>query len=190
MIRLVLRRPEAVAQVEDLAAIPNGFDKVFTKPYYAHQLRLAGHDWPNVARKLGYKDGYTAEKAVRRWQTKRINGAEVSATAAALQAEAVRLDLDRLDKLMASYWEDAIGGDLPSANYVLRLIAQRARYIAPESGAAAAITNQINTLVVGGTEAEYVGALMRARASLGPAHRVIDAADDQPGVVDLDPSRE
>jgi hypothetical protein len=67
---------------------------------------------------------------------------------------------------------------------VLRVIAQRARYIAPENGAAAAITNQINTLVVGGTEAEYVGALLKARASIGPAHRVVDAADDQPGMVD------
>jgi hypothetical protein len=186
MIRIVLRRPEAVAQVEDLAAIPHGFDRVFTKPYYAHQLRLAGHDWPYIANKLEYKSGYAAEKAVRNWLVKKVEGRDrdLATTRGALQAEAVRLDLDRLDKLMASYWEDAIGGDLPSAQYVLRVIAQRARYIAPENGAAAAITNQINTLVVGGTEAEYVSALLKARASIGPAHRMIDAADDQPDVMD------
>lgn len=185
-----MRRPEAVEQVEDLAAIPRAFDSVFNKPYYAHQLRLAGHDWPWIARKLGYKSGYRAEDAVRRWLIKKVDGKGVAATRAALQAEAVRLDLDRLDVLLSSYWQDAIEGDLASAQYVLRVIAQRARYIAPDTTATAAITNQINTLVVGGTESEYVGSLMRARESMGPAHRVIEAADDQPAVVDLEPSRE
>ena len=74
---------------------------------------------------------------------------------------------------------------------MLRVIAQRARYIAPEnSGATVALTNQINNLVVGGTESEYVGALLKAREALGPAHRVLDVPDDQPDVVDLEPVRE
>ena len=86
------------------------------------------------------------------------------AVLSALRAGAVRLDLDRLDMLMASYWDEAVGGDLNSANFVLRVIAQRAKYIAPES-TSVAVTNQFATLVVGGSEEEYVGALMRARES-------------------------
>jgi hypothetical protein len=187
VIRLILRRPAALEEVEELAAIPRGFDRVFSKPYYAHQMRLAGHDWPAIAHKLDYKSGYAAEKAVRNWLVKKVEGKDLATTRAALQAEGVKLDLARLDKLMSAYWEDALAGDLPSANYVLRVIAQRARYIAPDSGVAAGITNQINTLVVGGNEGEYVSALLKARAAIGPAHRVIDAEsppDDQPGVVE------
>ena len=59
-IRLVLRRPEAVQQVEDLSATPQVFDKVFNKPYYAHQMKMAGHDWSEIARKLRYKNGLAA----------------------------------------------------------------------------------------------------------------------------------
>ena len=191
-LRIILRRPEAAQQAEELAAIPNGFDKIFTKPYFAHQLRLAGHDWPYIAARLKYGSGYKAEMAVRKWLAKKVDGDDtIGRTRAVIQAEAVRLDLDRLDKLMAAYWDEAISGDLSSANYVLRIIAQRARYIAPDTNVAAGtITNQINTLVVGGSETEYVGALMKARESLGPAHRVTAAPDDRSDVVDLEPVKE
>jgi hypothetical protein len=190
VLRLVLRRPDAEAQVEELAAIPDGFDKIFTKPYYAHQLRLAGHDWVWIAAKIGYKTPYTAEAAVRRWLTKKVEGKHLPNTRAMLQAEAVKLDLDRLDRLMAAYWDEAIGGDLDSAKYVLQVIAQRAKHLAPDNaGGVAAVTAQFNTLVVGGSETEYVGALLRARDSLGPAHRSTEP-DDEPRVVDLEPVKE
>ena len=70
------------------------------------------------------------------------------------------------------------------------MIAQRAKFIAPDTSAGAAVTNQFNTLVVGGTESEYVGSLLKARESLGPAHRTTEAPDDQPYVVDLEPVKE
>ena len=154
VVRLVLRRPAAAEQAEELAAVPRRFDKIFTKPYYAHQMRLAGRDWVYIAAKLDYKNGFAAERAVQNWLRKNVEGKHLPTTRAALQAEAVKLDLDRLDMLMSAYWDEAIGGDLDSAKYVLQVIAQRAKFIAPDTSAGAAVTNQFNTLVVGGTESK------------------------------------
>jgi len=180
-LRLVLRRPEAVSQVEDLPATPGVFDTLFPKPYYAHQLRLAGYDWPQVAMKLEYRSGHAAERAVRRWLSKTIEETdkEFPRTREMIRSEAVALDLERLDKLQAAYWQDAVNGDLPSAAFCLKVIAQRSALVAPGSAATqvAAITN--NTLVVGGTESQYVSSLLKARDMLGPAKR-----DDEAHVVE------
>lgn len=186
ILRLVLRRPEVPDQVRDLEATPQVFDSIFPKAYYAHQLRLAGHDWSVVANKLHYSTGWQAESAVHRWLTKTFEdrSKHFVRTKEELQAEGIRLDLERLDKLQASYWDEAIGGDLPSAQFVLRVIAQRSALTHPSNTpVTASVTN--NTLVVGGTEAEYVAALMRARDALpGPAPKIIDSADDEPDMVD------
>lgn len=188
-IRLVLRHPEAVDQVADLAAIPHAFDHLFNKPYYAHQLRLAGYDWFQVAHKLDYSSPYYAEKAVYHWLRKTAEDSkDLSRTKEQLRQESVQQELARLDRLQATYWQDAIEGDIPSATFVLRVIQQRAKLLGLEQTVNAEIVNQVNTLVVGGDEASYVGALMRARDSLGPmlgpaTNTVIDS-DDQPVVVD------
>lgn len=188
-IRLVLRHPEAVDQVADLAHIPRAFDKLFNKPYYAHQLRLAGYDWFQVAHKLDYSSAYSAEMAVYKWLRKTADDSkDLSRTKEQLRAEAVTQELARLDRLQATYWQDAIEGDIPSATFVLRVIAQRARLLGLEQTVNAEIVNQVNTLVVGGDESSYVSALMRARDSLGPilgpAHNTVIDSDDQPVVVD------
>lgn len=176
VVRLVLRNPSAEHQVEDLSAVPESFDKMFSKPYYAHQLRLAGHDWPYIAHKLHYSSAQGAENAVRNWLAKATDGR----AADMIRAEAVALDLERLDALQAAYWEDALRGDLPAAQFCLRVINQRANLVQPGSApVSATVTN--NTLVVGGTEAQYVASLMKARDALvGPAAR----PDDEAAVVE------
>ena len=187
MIRFRLRRPEMVERAEGLSAIPNSFDALFPKPYYAYQLRLAGHDWPHIAAKLNYRSGPNAEDAVRKWlyRTNEARQKEWAVTKDQMHTDAINSECDRLDALQAAYWQDAIEGDIPSANFVLKVIAQRAKLLGLETQAAQ-VTHQLNTLVVGGTESEYVAALLKARDSLGPAAspKVIDGSNDDRGVVD------
>lgn len=188
-VRLVLRNPEAVAQVDDLAHIPRVFDKLFNKPYYAHQLRLAGYDWHQIARKLDYSTSYKAEEAVHRWLRKTSDDSkDLSRTKEALRAEAVTQELARLDRLQATYWQDAIEGDIPSAQFVLRVIGQRAKLLGLEQSVNAEIVHQVNTLVVGGDENSYVNALLRAREAMGPvvgpARNAVISSDDQPDMMD------
>jgi len=181
IIRLPLRRPV------DLEAIPKRFDSLFPRPYYAYQLRLAGHDWPQVAQKLRYKSGHAAEKDVHNWlyraNEKRTREGFIR-TREAMHNDAVNAEVSRLDRLQAAYWEDAIGGDLPSAQFCLRVIQERSKLQGLENPQAN-IQTQMNTLVIGGTQEEYIAALRRARETLGPAaaSRVIEAGD-QPDVVD------
>lgn len=190
IIRLVLRNPDAVAQVEDLAAIPHSFDHLFNKAYYAHQLRLAGYDWFHVAHKLQYSTARAAELAVVHWLRKTVDdSADLAGTREQIRAEAVRQELDRLDKLQATYWQDAVEGDIPSAQFCLRVIGQRAKLLGLELTVNTEVVNQVNTLVVGGDETSYVGALLKAREALpaafrGPASNTVIEPDDQPAVVD------
>jgi hypothetical protein len=45
-------------------------------------------------------------------------------------AEAVlKMELRRLETLQASYWDKAVGGDLPAANFVLGVMQKRAQYL-------------------------------------------------------------
>lgn len=180
VVRLVLRNPSAEHQVEDLSATPKAFDTLFPKPYYAHQMRLAGHDWARIAHKLKYSSANTAQTSVRNWLTRVSEQGEFPNTRETIRAEAMALDLERLDRLQAAYWDNAVEGDLPAAQFCLRVIAQRANLVQPGSAVATAtVTN--NTLVVGGTEAQYVASLMKARDAIaGPAAR----PDDAPRVVD------
>src|SRR5215831_16673960 len=159
IIRLPLRRPV------DLEAIPKRFDSLFPRPYYAYQLRLAVHNWLYRANEKRTREGFIR-------------------TREAMHNDAVNAEVSRLDRLQAAYWEDAIGGDLPSAQFCLRVIQERSKLQGLENPQAN-IQTQMNTLVIGGTQEEYIAALRRARETLGPAaaSRVIEAGD-QPDVVD------
>jgi hypothetical protein len=139
-----------------------------------------------VARKLRYRSPHEAERDVRKWlyNTNEKRSKDWTVSREKMHADAVNAECDRLDALQASYWAEALGGHVASAMVVLKIIAQRARLLGLET-ATPNVTANLNTLVVGGSEQEYIAALARAQASLGPAKnpRVIEANDD-PGVVD------
>jgi hypothetical protein len=180
-LRIKLRRPADVAVVEDLSAVPTVFDDLFPRVYYAHQMRLAGYDWPTVARRMNYSNRYAAEKAVRNWlyETREHRAAEGFAnTKAEMHADAVQGELERLDALQSAYWEEAIGGHIKSAEFILKVINQRSRLLGLE--VLPEVSANVNTLIVGGTEDQYVAALLKARDlmnQLGPATaaRVIES---------------
>lgn len=94
----------------------------------AWELRLAGHQITDIARKLGVsiptasRDVSYAYEEYRRHMTEDAK-------------EAARLDLLRLDALAAAYWKPAQGGDAKAAQILLKILQQREKiygYAAPE----------------------------------------------------------
>lgn len=123
------------------------------KAYEAHKLRLAGYPWKIVAEQVGYANDQVAIVEVRAYLQK-----------ASLQmdeqrkAEALAMELDRLDTLQAALWPAAMGGDVRAVDSALRVMTLRAKLlgfdVAGEKG-----TTINKTLVVAGNTEQYVQAL-------------------------------
>ncbi|MGW4639569.1 hypothetical protein ACWEN6_13625 [Sphaerisporangium sp. NPDC004334] len=85
----------------------------------AVQLRLAGVTYDKIATQLGYAGAGAASKDVTR-----------ALQAAAREQhenseELLRLEIDRLDRLMAAVWANALSGDVKSIEAAERLISRR-----------------------------------------------------------------
>lgn len=83
-------------------------------------LRLEGHDFDAIARKVGYRDRSGAWKAYQR-ALKRRGGAEETFE------DGIRLELARLDELQASIFDAAQRGDLAAHDRVLKIMKHRDR---------------------------------------------------------------
>jgi hypothetical protein len=84
----------------------------------AMELRKAGATYAAIANELGYSDARSAERAV-------IAGLRAAGREAS--EDLLPLELDRLDRLQAGVWADAIGGDVPAVLACLRIMERRAK---------------------------------------------------------------
>ncbi|WP_138996811.1 hypothetical protein [Rhodococcus zopfii] len=82
--------------------------------------RLQGQTWQEIADAEGYADRSGARRAVERL---------LDRTGAELVEEYREVENARLDALQAAHWSAAIGGDIKSAELVLKVSAQRARLL-------------------------------------------------------------
>ena len=132
----------------------------------AHDLRLTGLDWVDVATRTGYADGRVAALAVTAYLQKTAieQGPEH-------RREALSLELDRLDALLAAFWGAAMAGDVHAANLVLKIIGRRCTlwgFDRPDDATAA----PARTVLISGTTEEYIAtieALIREQDSRGAA---------------------
>jgi hypothetical protein len=106
----------------------------------------------------------------QRWPTRDASSARCRLQKAALmqtperQRAALQTELDRLDELQRTCWPAATNGDVKAGHLALKIIAERVKLLgldrSPEE------TRDRETIVIGGTEAEYVAAL---KAVLAPS---------------------
>jgi hypothetical protein len=126
------------------------------RAYEAHQLRLTGLDWKAIAERVGYLDGKVAATAVNAYLQK-----VALEQAPEHRRHALDLELGRLDQLQAAFYPNALAGDVIAANFVLKVIARRCAVLGfdkPDDDAGATA----RTIVVAGSEQEYIAALQRA----------------------------
>lgn len=84
------------------------------------ELRLGGNTWQSIADTEGYTDRSGPRLAVQRL---------LDRTGAELVTEYREVELARLDKLLSAHWTAAVGGDIKSAELVLKVSAQRSRLL-------------------------------------------------------------
>jgi hypothetical protein len=121
--------------------------------YAAHQERLKGKDWAEVARLCGYANEDSARIAVRAYLQRAADSLADEHRTEALQAE-----ISRLNTLQAAVWDQALNGDLKAVDTVVRVISTRAKLMGLDREGEK-VTN--NTVVV--TEKDFV-AIMQAHA--------------------------
>jgi hypothetical protein len=126
--------------------------------WYAHQLRLAGATWAEVAEALGYASGQSAHSAVKM----ALDRAEYPRQTS---QEMLDLELERLDMLQLVHWRAARQGDIKATEIVLKISAQRAKLIGlGENNQYEDEKSDKNTVLIGGTEEEYIAGIKRAQA--------------------------
>src|SRR5262249_5396385 len=86
----------------------------------ALRLRQAGNTFAQIAEMLGYSDPSGARNAVM--AALRENVTEPN-------AEMRALELARLDALHAALWSEALAGDLPTVDRILKLMERRAKIL-------------------------------------------------------------
>lgn len=91
--------------------------KTAEKERDALELRKGGATFEQIAREVGYSDGSGAAKAVSR---------ALADTIQEPAADLRRLELERLDSLLAALWPKAIDGDAQAVDRCLRVMERRA----------------------------------------------------------------
>ena len=108
----------------------------------AVELLAAGHSYADIARELGYSHRGSAHRAVSQALTER---------AVEMVDQYRQLELDRLDRLHAALWPQAMSGDLGAIGATLRIIDQRVRLLGLQPGSTSERDNPAY-LVVGPLE--------------------------------------
>jgi len=84
------------------------------------EMRMQGHTFEQIAKKVGYADKGAAYKA---WQTGMAEAIRVPAS------EALELELQRLDALLHALWSAASKGDTQATDRVIKIMERRAKLL-------------------------------------------------------------
>lgn len=130
-----------------------------------YEMRLQGKAWPEIARKCGHSSAEAARIAHSRY----VQRASL-AMSKEKRAEALAMEVERLDALQAAYWEAAVKGrsdpdfpgmpmipDAKAADIVLKVIDRRAKLLGLDE--ADRTTAGPRTVVVTGDSEQYVATL-------------------------------
>ena len=139
---------------QDTAGTSHSDMEVFDPQWKAHQLRLAGKSWVEIAKETGYPSGPACQTSV----TNYLQQAAVR-TSAAKRQEALDLELERLDTLQAAYWDAALLGDDKSAQVILKCIALRCKVLGIEGGEISELKGGSKTILVLSKEKTYAQTL-------------------------------
>jgi hypothetical protein len=121
------------------------------RAYAAHQLRLGGLTWTEVATKAGYANAATANVEVKAFLQRAALMRDY-----ALRQESLDMEMDRLDALQAAAWGAAMTGDLKAIDTCIRVMGHRAKLLGLEYREETVVNR---TIVVTGSTEQYVQTL-------------------------------
>jgi hypothetical protein len=123
------------------------------RAYDAHQLRLAGLDWSEIAQRVGYLDGRIASMAVTAFLQK-----VATEQSHDHRRQALELELARLDQLQSAFYPAAMAGDIAAVNVVLKIIDCRCAIMGFDK-IDDEVTGTARSIVISGTSEEYIAGL-------------------------------
>lgn len=88
-------------------------------------LRRAGHTFDEIATRVGYANPSGAWQAFQRALKRTLVEAGIE--------ELRQTELDRLDRLQAAVWDEAMTGDVRSVETALKILDRRAKYLGLDS---------------------------------------------------------
>jgi hypothetical protein len=118
----------------------------------AHEMRLGGFDWDVVAQEIGYTTGEDARQSVKAFLQR-----AAMRVSEATRKDALDKELQRLDVLQSSCWNQALSGDLKAIETSLKIINTRAKLLGLEQIQVGSVTNQ--TILIRGNKEEFVESL-------------------------------
>lgn len=131
-------------------------DSPNSNAYKAHQLRVSGMSWTDIAPLTGYSSAKSAEVEVRRYL-----GRAAEMLSAEERAHALDLEMTRLDALLNAIWDQAMDGDVKAVDSCLRVISTRSRLLGLENPIATGTVTHNTVVVTGATTEDYVQKLQQ-----------------------------
>jgi len=92
---------------------------------------------------------------------------------------AIATELNRLDSLQSAYWNDALSGEVKSAEFVLKVMTHRAKLMGLDQLGSGEQTEGARVLIVGGDQASFLAALQAGRAQHALTGEAIEDGDDR-----------
>jgi hypothetical protein len=128
------------------------------RAYQAYMMHMAGKPWEEVAAEHGYASVMSAQVEVRQYVTRAAVQMDN-----AKREEVLGLEMARLDALQNAVWDDAMDGNTKAVDTVLRVMSHRAKLLGLELIVqdAGKVTN--NTIVVTGSQEEFIRSLTLVR---------------------------
>jgi len=137
--------------------------------WYAHQMRIAGASWSQIAEALGYQTTEGVKQTViskAEWGRQRSKEELLGF---------VDLELERLDMLQLIAWKTAKDGDKQSIDTILKIMATRMKLLGTESKSGDETTVHNTAIFIGGNEEEYKASLAQARDAAKGKLKAIEA---------------
>jgi hypothetical protein len=141
----------------DPIAVPTDVVTEAERAFRAHQLRVGGMTWAQVAEAEKYSSASACKYDVDRYMAEaRSLVVESSAR------EMLTLEVTRLDALQHALWPAAMSGHVPSAALAMNIIVNRAKLVGLDPEKMMEEADKARTVVVPVDEDGYTAALQRA----------------------------
>jgi hypothetical protein len=152
----------AVARAKKAVAAADDREKKAKTARRAHEMRLSGMSWWDIAEALRMPEA----------QAKAAVSERIAAASEVVdyyeKREFLQIELDRLDALQSAVWADAMDGKVPAVQTALAIMDRRAKWLGfSEPQAQQSVTS--NTIIVPGNTKDYIAALQQVRSEIEAA---------------------
>lgn len=122
-----------------------------------YHLKLGGTPFPDIATtmEMTTDEVYMRYRKYTMWAAKHFGGDE--------RQMVVQTELDRLDMLQQTYWQNALLGEKGDAEFVLKVMTHRMKLLGLDQMSTDSKQQIAQVLVVGGSQQEFIDALNAGR---------------------------